>query len=249
MSDFAEGYAAGQGNSNNCGGYGMGGFGEWIWIIVLFALWQNGGFGFGGYGGGYGRGDCATQADLAMGFNNSSVLSGINDLRLGQAGIQQTLCQGFNGVNTTVLQGFNGVEKGFCDISHQISDCCCGTQRAIDGVRYDMAKEACDTRHAIYNSTRDIIDNANANNRAILDFLTQDKIATLTAENQNLKFAASQSAQNAYLTATIDASRAELIRRLGADCPTPAYVVQPPQPVTFPVNGCGQFAHAGGCGC
>lgn len=224
MSDFAEGYAAGQGNSNNCGGYGMGGFGEWIWIIVLFALWQNGGFGFGGYGGGYGRGDCATQADLAMGFNNSAVLGGVNDLKLGQAGIQQTLCQGFNGVNTTVLQGFNGVEKGFCD-----------------------------TRHAIYNSTRDIIDNANANNRAILDFLTQDKIATLTAENQNLKFAASQSAQNAYLTATIDASRAELIRRLGAECPMPAYVVQPPQPVTFPTNGCGQFSFAGynngGCGC
>ena len=238
MSDFAEGYAAGQGNSNNCGGYGMGGFGEWIWIIVLFALWQNGGFGFGGYGGGYGRGDCATQADLAMGFNNSAVLGGVNDLKLGQAGIQQTLCQ-----------GFNGVERGMCDISHQISDCCCGTQRAIDGVKFDMTREACETRSAIYNSTRDIIDNANANNRAILDFLTQDKIATLTAENQNLKFAASQSAQNAYLTATIDASRAELIRRLGAECPMPAYVVQPPQPVTFPTNCCGTVNYAnGGCG-
>lgn len=231
---------------NYSGGCGYGGFGEWIWIFVLFALWQNGGFGFGGAGG---RGDLATQTDLAMGFNNSAVLGGINDLKLGQAGIQQTLCQGFNGVNTTVLQGFNGVERGMCDISHQISDCCCGTQRAIDGLKFDMTKEACDTRHAIYNSTRDIIDNANANNRAILDFLTQDKIATLTAENQNLKFAASQSAQNAVLMAAMDANVATILRRTGAECPTPAYVVQPPQPVTFPVNGCGQFAHAGGCGC
>ena len=239
MSDFAEGYAAGQGNScnNGYGGFGFGG--DWVWIIVLFALWQNGGFGFGG--GGFGRGNCATQADLAMGFNNSSVLSGINDLKLGQAGIQQTLCQGFNGVNTTVLQGINGVERGMCDISHQISDCCCGTQRAIDGVKYDMAREACETR--------DIIDNANANNRAILDFLTQDKIATLTAENQNLKFAASQSAQNAVLMAAMDANVATILRRTGAECPTPAYVVQPPQPVTFPVNGFGQFGYGCNSGC
>jgi hypothetical protein len=134
------------------------------------------------------------------------------------------------------------------DVSRQIGDCCCQTQRAIDGVNYNMAKGFCDLGNVIQNTTRDVIENQNANSRAILDFLTQDKIATLTAENQNLKFAASQSAQNAYLTATIDASRAELIRRLGADCPTPAYVVQPPQPVTFPVNGCGQFGY-GGCNC
>ena len=56
------------------------------------------------------------------------------------------------------------------------------TQAAIQGVRYDMATQACDTRNTIQNSTRDIIDNQNANSRAILDFLTQDKIATLTAE-------------------------------------------------------------------
>ena len=80
-----------------------------------------------------------------------------------------------------------------------------------------------------------------------MDFLVQDKISTLQAENQALKFKASQSEQNAYLTATIDASRAELIRRLGADCPTPAYVVQPPTPVSFPTNCCGQV-NFGGCG-
>lgn len=57
------------------------------------------------------------------------------------------------------------------------------------------------------------------------------------------KFQASQTAQNAYITASQDAQTAELIRRLGVDCPQPAYVVQPPQPVTFPnYNSCG-------CGC
>lgn len=264
-SNFATGYAVGR-DSN--GGYnnGNGMFGnDWAWIIILL-LFGYGGRGFGGFGGGFGGGTscgapCATQADLAAGFNNSAVLSNLNDLALGQAGIQQTLCQGFNGVNTTVLQGFNGVDNAICNlgyniqgsvngISRQIADCCCDTKFAIGDLKYTIANESCDTRHAIYNSSRDIIDNANANSRAILDFLTQDKIATLTAENQSLKFQASQTAQNAYIGATVDSAVAELIRRTGNDCPTPAYVVQPPAPVTFPTNCCGQVNYAGnGCGC
>lgn len=246
----------------------FGGNGAWWIIILLLFGWGGRGFGggFGGFGGGYGASNggcvspCATQADLAAGFNNSAVLSSLNDIKLGQAGLQQTLCQGFNGVNTAMMQGFNGVDNavctlgyniqgGFNGISHQISDCCCTTQRAIDGVKYDMATQACDTRNAIYNSTRDIIDNANANSRAILDFLTKDKIDTLQSENLSLKFQASQTAQNAFITANQQAQTAELIRRLGADCPTPAYVVQPPRPVTFATNCCGQTAYAGnGCG-
>ncbi len=258
--------------NNRSGGDGM--FGDngawWIIVLFLFAGWGRGGIG--GFGGGQGGGypmpygygcgsPCATQADLSAGFANSAVLNNLNELKLGQAGIQQTLCQGFNGVNTTVLQGFNGVDNAICTlgyqtqqsingISRELSDCCCQTQRAIDSVRYDMATQACDTRNTIQNTTRDIIDNQNQNSRAILDFLTQDKIATLTAENQSLKFQASQTAQNAFITANQEAQTAELIRRLGADCPTPAYVVQPPQPVTFATNCCGQTAYAGnGCGC
>lgn len=74
----------------------------------------------------------------------------------------------------------------------------------------------------------------------------QDKIATLQAENQSLKLAASQSNQNAVLMAAMDANKAEILRRTGAECPTPAYVVQPPQPVTFP-NFCNPCNN--GCGC
>lgn len=254
--------------TNRNDGYGndmFGGNGAWWLIVLLLFGWGRGGYGFGG---GYGStgGDCcckpcATQADLAAGFNNSAVLSNLNDLALGQAGIQQTLCQGFNGVNTTVMQGFNGVDNAICNLGYnvqggfnglsaQLAQCCCDTRAAISDVKYTIANESCDTRHAIYNSTRDIIDNANANSRAILDFLTQDKIATLTAENQSLKFQASQTAQNAFITANQEAQTATLLRRLGAECPQPAYVVQPPQPVTFPTNCCGTVNYASnGCGC
>ena len=230
--------------TRNNDGYGNGGlFGnDWAWIVILLLFgWGGRGFG-GGFGGsgGYGMpcGVPATQADLAAGFNNSAVLSGIN-------GIDSALCQGFNGINTAILQSGYNTQSAINGISHQISDCCCATQRAIDGVKYENATNTCAIQNTIQNTTRDVIDNANANSRAILDFLTQDKIATLTAENQSLKFQASQSAQNAFITANQEAQTAELIRRLGRDCPVPAYVVPNPNccynaNVTFG-NGCGSF--------
>ena len=113
----------GNNNRNNDGMFGN----DWAWIVILLLFgWGGRGFGgFGGFGGGYGSGascgaPCATQADLAAGFNNSAVLSNLNDLALGQAGIQQTLCQGFNGVNTTVLQGFNGVDNAICNLGYNV---------------------------------------------------------------------------------------------------------------------------------
>ena len=251
------------GNRNNDGGM----FGnDWAWIVILLLFgWGRGGFG--GFGGGYGAtsGDCcckpcATQADLAAGFNNSAVLSNLNDLALGQAGIQQTLCQGFNGVNTTVLQGFNGVgnaicnlgynvQGGFNNIGHQIADCFCQAQRAIDSVKYENATNTCAIQNTIQNTTRDVIENQNANSRAILDALNANYIRTLEQENNSLRLSASQSAQNAVLMAAMDANKAEILRKTGAECPTAAYIVQPPQPVTFPTNCCGTVNYAnGGCG-
>jgi hypothetical protein len=166
-----------------------------------------------------------------------------NQLDNSLRGIQNGICDGFYAMANNI----NGVQAA-------LQNCCCQTQRAIDGVNFNLAKGFCDLGQVVNTSTRDILENQNTNTRAILDFLTNDKIEGLRAENQALKFQASQTAQNAYLTATIDASRAELIRRLGADCPAPAYVVQPPTPVNFPVNGCGQvqFGNYGwnnGCGC
>ena len=159
-----------------------------------------------------------------------------------------------NAIQSSLCNGFNSVQHGFADLGYKLQDCCCTTQRSIDSVRFDMAQLGCGINNTINNSTRDILESNNANTRAILDFLTKDKIDTLLAENQALKFQASQTAQNAFITANQDAQTAELIRRLGADCPVNAVVVQPNTPVTFPTNCCGNFAgfNAGynnNCGC
>ena len=237
---------------------GFGGFGDdWIGLIVILALlggWGNGGFGFGGgFGGNRGGFEpCATQADVRAAVDQQTLISKLDQQTYGLAdatySLNNSIMNGFHGVDNAICNlGYN-VQSGFNSLGHQISDCCCTTQRAIDSVNYNMATQACDTRNAIANSTRDIIDNANANNRALLDFLVNDKISTLQAENQSLKFKASQAEQNAFITANQQAQTAELIRRLGADCPTPAYLVPNPNccynpQVTFGYNnGCG-------CGC
>lgn len=212
-----------------CGNTGNGMFGDGSWwaILILFALfggWGNGGFGgFGGFGGGRGFVEpCATQADVRAAVDQQTLISKIDEGVYGQANtaftMNNTIMNGFHGVDNAICTlGYN-VQTGFNTLGHQISDCCCATQRAIDGVNYNMATQACETRQAINDSTR-----------AIIDFLTTDKIATLQAENQNLKLAASQAAQNNYLLSELK------------PCPQPAYITC--NPFT------GQYGGYSGCGC
>ena len=224
------------------GGYGNsmwgGDWASWIILFLIFGMfgWGNGfGGGFGGNGGTNGPGfqGWATRADINEGF-------ALNGLQNGQNSIRDAVSNGFHGVDNAVCTLGYQTQQGFNALGAQMAQCCCDTQRAIDGVNYNMATQACDTRNTIQNSTRDIIDNANANSRAILDFVTQDKITTLQAENQSLKLAASQANQNSYLTATLDAQTNELIRRINP-MPIPAYQVP------NPYAGCG--CNPCGCGC
>ena len=227
------------------GNGGMGGFGDsWIGLIIVLALLFGDGNGFGGLGGfGGGKQNCATPADLTA----NSIVQKLDGITYGISdatfALSNSINNGFHGVDNAICTLGYQTQSGFNGLSAQLAQCCCDNRAAISEVRYDMATQACDTRHAIQDSTRQI-----------LDFLTTDKIASLQAENQALKFKASQSEQNAFITANQQAQTAELIRRLDPNpCPTPAYVVQPPQPVTFPVNACGQFSGYGynscGCGC
>jgi hypothetical protein len=221
------------------GGYGNsmwgGDWASWIILFLIFGMfgWGNGGFGGNGGTNGPGFQGWATRADINEGF-------ALNGLQNGQNSIRDAVSNGFHGVDNAVCTLGYQTQQGFNALGAQMAQCCCDTQRAIDGVNYNMATQACDTRNTIQNSTRDIIDNANANSRAILDFLTQDKITTLQAENQSLKLAASQANQNSYLTATLDAQTNELIRRINP-MPIPAYQVP------NPYAGCG--CNPCGCGC
>lgn len=268
-------------NCNN--GNGMwGGDGAW-WIVIFVLFFAFGGWGNNGWGGNGGNGGAVpymvgstyTDAAIQRGFDNQSVINKLNGIEQGICNLGYDNLAQMNNLGMAVANGFHGVDNAICNLGYttqqgfnatqvamlqgqnalqsQLANCCCETQRAIDGVNYNMATNTCAITNQMNNNTRDIIESQNAGTRAILDYLCQDKISTLQAENQSLKLAASQADQNNFIAATQSAQTAELIRRLGADCPQPAYVVQPPQPVTFPTNCCGGVNYAGygnnGCGC
>lgn len=236
------------GRNNNDGMFG----GDGWWAIIIFAMifgWGNNGFG--GFGGNSGGGavpsGIATRADINEGFALNGIENGIRGIQQGLCdstyALNNSITNGFSNQQLQLCNGFNGVERSFNQLGYQMQDCCCQTQRAIDGVNYNMATNTCNLQNTINTSTRDVLDNNNANTRAILDFLTQDKISSLQAENQTLRFQASQSAQNGY----IDAVGNSIIARLQTPQPVPAYAV--PAPYPYGVN-CGCNNNCGcGCGC
>ena len=187
------------------------------------------------------------------------------------------MLNGFHGVDNAVCQLGYQNQQGFSNLGAQLAQCCCDTQRAIDGVNFQMlqglngitnqiASCCCDTQRQLergfcdvgYNmatNTSNIIQSTHNDTDRIIARLDQmentrqqEKIAALQAENQNLKFQASQAAQNTFITANQEAQTAELIRRLGRDCPVPAFVV--PNPNCCYGNGYGYgYNNSNGCGC
>lgn len=236
-----------QGGNGFGSGFGWGGdFGSWIILFLLFGMfggWGNNGYGWGNagsYGGWFnspGTQGFATRSDINEGF-------ALNGLQNGQTSIKDAVTNGFHGVDTAVCQlGYN-TQQGFNTLASQLASCCCETQSAIQGTRYDIATSAAATQNTIQNATRDLMENSNANSRAILQALNDNYVRTLERENSDLRMNALISNSNAVNQAARDAQTAELLRRTGHDCPTAAYVVQPPTPVTFPnyCNPCGACA-------
>ena len=225
-------------------GGGWGGFGGdngW-WIIILFlAIFC----GWGGNGNGFGN-NGRNSGGVVDGYVLASDFSNI-ERKIDS--VNQGLCDGFyqqaqlvNGTNMAMANGFAQAELSRSNqqaalmqqlnaMQMQAANCCCENRAAIAQVRYDMATQACDTRNTVNTAARDIIDNQNQNSRAILDFLTQNKMRDLESANQELRLAASQAAQNNYLISQL------------RPCPTPAYITCNPWAGSG-YGGCGT-----GCGC
>ena len=210
--------------------------GDGWWAIIIFALifgWGGNGFGWGGNNGR--DGGCATQADVRAAVDQQTLISKIDQQTYGLSStftaLNDNLNSNFRGIDNAICTLGYQNQQGFNEVAHQISDCCCGIQRSIDGVNYNLATQTNAIQNAMCNNTRDIIDNQNCNTRSILDFLVNDKIATLQAENQNLKLAASQAAQNQYLVNEL------------RPCAKPAYIT------CSPFQSAYGFGLNNSCGC
>lgn len=188
-----------------------------------------------------------------LGYNQLDQVNGVNsNLAAGFASVNNAVCtlgyqnaQLINGLENTVQNSTWQLSNGQTALANQLANCCCENRQMIADVKYTMATDTCATQRAIADAARNITDNQSAGTRAILDALTQnrvealqDKIAALTAQNSDLKFAASQQAQNAYITASQAAQTQAIIDKL-SPCPYPAYIVPNPNVCTPTGNGCG----------
>ena len=124
---------------------GAGTSGAW-WIIILFLfvlMSGGGGFGFGARQGEFGQyATAASQQDILFGqhFGRiddrlTNIGNGICNLgyemqgSIGGLGKEMALAQ--NGTNMAIMQSTNGIQA-------QMAECCCTTQRALDGINANI---------------------------------------------------------------------------------------------------------------
>ena len=238
--------------TNNGGSWGMND-GTWILILFLFAMF--GGFGGNGFGNNAGGGFVpyylANNTDNAVqaGFNNASIAGQLT-------GIQNAICEGFAGAEASantrqiadMQQAFanqTAMNQGFNSLASQLANCCCENRLASADLKYTIATENCADRYEAQQNTRNIIENCNRNNQAILDKLCaleldakNDRISELERQLTMANLSASQTAQTAQLLADNSRQTVALEQYLNP-VPVPAYIVQNP-------NCCAQNT---GCGC
>jgi hypothetical protein len=234
------------------GGYGNGGFGyggDWIWIILLFALFGwgnngNGGFLNGGFDNGYAwlsNGQKEIMQNTNNGFNTLQLSNDIQDVTNGINSLSTQLCNSTYTINDSIKDGFYGLNTSFLN-------CCCENRLATQDLKATIISENCADREALSNGIRDIISSQTASTQRILDQLCQDKIDAKNEKISDLQreilmkdLQASQVAQTAELRTNNATVANQLVSELRS-CPIPAQPVYGNTPI-FSCNG------SGGCGC
>lgn len=227
----------------------------WIIIFILFFAFGGRGFGYNGdYGYAANNYALSTDFasierkidgvnnGLCDGFyaQNTNMLNGFNR----NANIST---QGFAGINTAIvqdgyqtrgliqentianMQNANAIQTQLGNVNYniatqasglanQLSSCCCETGRQIE-------RGFCDTNFNMVTQNNNTLQAIDKVGDRIIDYLANEKVQTLRDENQSLRLAASQCAQNAYL-----------IEQLKTPTPIPAYNVPSPYAYT---NHCG----------
>lgn len=153
---------------NDCGGYGYGGFGgDWIWMLVFFAL-----FGWGGNGlGGNGFNNAVTSDYL---LNQTSRLS---EQILTQANAtNQGLCNATYDINNSIKDLGAQMAQCCCDNRFDMSQGFCGVNRNVDNLRYEMAEKFCQVYNNQARDTAQIL-------QAISDKGYQEQIRELERDN------------------------------------------------------------------
>lgn len=222
LADIAS--VVGGGCRNGYGNDGLfgGGAGGILALIIIFVLL----FGRGGLGGNNEGGRGFTDAEIQRGFDTSNITNKLDGISNGICdatfALNNSMNNGFANSNLTAVNGFNGVNNNICNLGYQMQQCCCETNRNIDAVRYENAKNTCD-----------IINAGNANTQRIVDTITNNTIQEL---RDNLQAAQLQLGNLSQTSTIINAVR---------PFPSPAYITCSPYQAAQ--LGCGSTVGCGVC--
>ena len=248
------------------GGYGGNGTGFWgdgsFWIIILFlfAFMGNGWNGFGGNGGG-GQIANTVNADVQRGFDQQSVMNGINGLNTsvsnGFANAEVSRCNSQSNILAAINSTSAAQTAAMNSLAMSLQNCCCENRAGVADLKYTVATEACSDRQAVSDGIRDLLAAGTANTQALINSTNagmqniMDKICQMEMDAKNqqiqqlqtqLNMAAlreSQTAQTAQILAN-NAAQTQALEQYLNPAPIPAYMVQNPNCCAQQVyNGCG----------
>lgn len=211
-------------NRNNDGMFGGNGA-WWIIILFLFAFVGWGGNGWGGNGNSGAADNYVLASDFAtvqrmISDATNSLERRLDNTQNGLCDLGYTQAQLINGVQVGQMQQGYETRIAVNGVGQKLSDCCCDIKQEIAGVNNGLGRAIergfCDTNYnmqAQHNATMIAIDKVGDR---VIDYLNSTRMQDLQAENQALRMAASQQAQNNYLVSTLRPT------------PVPSYQVQNP---------------------
>lgn len=211
-------------NRNNDGMFGGNGA-WWIIILFLFAFVGWGGNGWGGNGNSGAADNYVLASDFAtvqrmISDATNSLERRLDNTQNGLCDLGYTQAQLINGVQVGQMQQGYETRIAVNGVGQKLSDCCCDIKQEIAGVNNGLGRAIergfCDTNYnlqAQHNATMIAIDKVGDR---VIDYLNSTRMQDLQAENQALRLAASQQAQNNYLVSTLRPT------------PVPSYQVQNP---------------------
>ena len=164
-------YRAAMGND------GMFGGNNGVWFLALLFLF---GGGFNGVGCNRG-GSPVTEADICNANSFNDLKSGVRDVSGQISSMNVGFTKGLCDMGYTMLAQFSALER-------QLADCCCATQRAIDGVNYNVAQQAAGIKFDMANYAAGINQAFAAGIQSVKDMFRDYQEQNLRDENMKSYF-------------------------------------------------------------
>ena len=193
----------------------------WVFFLFFLLAWGGGGGFFGGGGNSTREGEL-TRAEMYNALGQQDSFVNQSNIMRELSAFERDATNNWGAMKYDNLMGVNSIMSQMAANAAAQAQCCCETNRNIDAVRYENAKNTGDVVHNAQLNTRDILESQNAGFQRILDFLTNDKIESLRNELQSAQLQLGNMSQTTTLINTL------------RPFPAPAYITNSPYTAIYP---------------